>query len=132
VLALEYLLMVLSVGVAVVGLLIAYRFYLLDLTAVRRLAARYRGAYETLLNKYWVDEIYDRLFVGPFVRGSNWLWRRVDAGAIDGAVNGVGVTLTGGATALRLVQSGQAQSYAFYTMLGVLAVLLYVVTRGRG
>jgi NADH-quinone oxidoreductase subunit L len=130
-LAVELALMVLSVAVAVVGWLVAYRFYLLDPTAVRRLVQRYRGAYETLLNKYWVDELYDRLFVEPFVRGSNWLWLRVDAGTIDGAVNGVGATFTGGAAALRLVQSGQAQSYAFYTMLGVLAVLLYVLTWGR-
>jgi hypothetical protein len=49
---------------------------------------------------------------------------------IDGAVNGVGYTLVGGGTALRLVQSGQAQSYAFYTLLGVLIVIAYVLARG--
>ncbi len=130
-LAIELLLMALSVGVAIAGWVVAYRLYLLDPTAPARLAARFSGAYETLLNKYWVDELYDRVVVGPFVRLSNWLWRWVDAGAIDGAVNGVGYTLTGGAAVLRLAQSGQAQSYAFYVLVGTVAVLLYVLTRGR-
>jgi NADH-quinone oxidoreductase subunit L len=129
--AIELGLMVLSVVVAIAGWVVAYRLYFMDPAAPKRLATRFAGAYRTLLNKYWVDEFYDAVFVRPFVRGSNWLWRWVDAGTIDGAVNGVGYSLTGGATALRLAQSGQAQSYAFYTMLGVLAVLLYVLTRGR-
>ena len=76
--------------------------------------------------------LLDAAVVRPFVRISNWLWRWVDAGAIDGAVNGVGYTLAGGASVLRLVQSGQAQSYAFYTLLGAAAVLLYVLTRSQG
>ncbi|HEX7128003.1 MAG TPA: proton-conducting transporter membrane subunit, partial [Thermodesulfobacteriota bacterium] len=129
--ALEFALMGLSVAVAVVGWVVAYRLYLLDPTAAGRLAARFPGLYETLLNKYWVDELYDRVVVRPFVATCTWLWRAVDAGIIDGAVNGVGRVLTGGASVLRLAQSGQAQSYAFYVLLGTVAVLLYVLTQGR-
>jgi NADH-quinone oxidoreductase subunit L len=128
--AVEYGLMALSVAVAAAGLLVAFRLYLLDPTAAARLAGRFQGLYRLFLNKYWVDELYDAIAVRPFVRGSNWLWQWVDDGVIDGAVNGVGYTLVGGGTALRLVQSGQAQSYAFYTLLGVLIVIAYVLARG--
>ncbi len=128
--AVEYVLMLLSVAVAVVGLLVAFRLYLLDLTAAGRLAGRFQGLYRLLLNKYWVDELYDAVAIRPFVRGSNWLWQWVDAGVIDGAVNGVGYTLVGGGAALRLVQSGQAQSYAFYTLVGALIVIAYVLAGG--
>lgn len=129
--ALEFALMGLSVAVAVVGILVAYRLYLLDPSAPARLAARFSGLYQMLLDKYRVDELYDRVVVAPFLRTCNWLWRVVDEGLIDGAVNGVGYALTGGASVLRLAQSGQAQSYAFYVLLGTVAVLLYVLTRGR-
>ncbi len=112
------------------GLLVAFRLYLLDPTAAARLAGRFQGLYRLLLNKYWVDELYDAIAVRPFVRASNWLWQWVDDGVIDGAVNGVGYTLVGGGAALRLVQSGQAQSYAFYTLLGALIVIAYVLARG--
>ncbi|HWP33989.1 MAG TPA: NADH-quinone oxidoreductase subunit L, partial [Thermodesulfobacteriota bacterium] len=114
-----------SVLAALVGLVAAARLYLVEPAAAARLADRFPGLYRLLVNKYWVDELYDALVVRPFVRGSAWLWRRVDAGLIDGTVNGVGAALARGGAVLRLVQSGQAQSYAFYTLLGTVLVLGY-------
>ena len=57
--------MALSVGVALGGILLARQFYLLDPALPERLMNRFRGLYITLLNKYWVDEIYDTLIVQP-------------------------------------------------------------------
>ncbi len=49
------------------------------------------GTYDLLYNKYWVDEVYDATIVEPTVDGStSVLWRGVDAGLIDGIVNGIG------------------------------------------
>ena len=55
------------------------------------MATTFSGPYRWLYNKYFVDEAYDAMVVEPVVQGSRIvLWRGMDAGVIDGIVNGVG------------------------------------------
>ncbi|MCU0302663.1 MAG: NADH-quinone oxidoreductase subunit L [Thermoanaerobaculales bacterium] len=88
-LGLEWILVGLSVAVAVGGILMARRFYRLDpaWTWPQHLAARFPLAYRMLLNKYWVDELYDATVVRGTVRLADLLWE-LDARVVDGAVNG--------------------------------------------
>ena len=83
-------------------------------------------------NKYFVDEAYDAAVVEPLVEGSRTvLWRGMDAGLIDGMVNGVGRRARGIGSILRLIQSGNIRSYAAWVVLGSIALLLAIGFAGR-
>jgi len=105
--------------VALIGFLFAWWFYIKDREAPRKLAKGLRGAYLLLLNKYWVDELYQAAFIGPLLWISrNALWRGVDAGLIDGAVNGSARLARGSGGQLRKLQSGNTRSYATWIVIG--------------
>jgi NADH-quinone oxidoreductase subunit L len=93
---LEIALMAASVGVATVGFLLAFFWYAKGNGEVpARIAAAAPGVYRTVLNKYYVDEVYDAIFVEGLAKGGgNLLWD-VDATVVDGAVNGVALLTKG-------------------------------------
>ncbi len=123
----ELLFAVLSVAVAVLGIYLAYRIYISRPDAVAALAARWKGIHRLLYRKYLVDEMYDAAVIHPVLRTStNVLWKRADAGLIDGAVNGAGFTIQGIASVLKGMQNGLIRSYAAWILLGTVAVLLYI------
>ncbi len=117
---------VLSLLIAVAGVLVATRFYLWRPETPARLVARHPAAYRVLLNKYYVDELYDALFVEPIHRGSLWLWRRFDELVIDESVNGVAAVIRLGSGALRRVQTGYVMNYVLSFIVGVVAILGYL------
>jgi NADH-quinone oxidoreductase subunit L len=83
-----------------------------------------------LLNKYYVDELYDAVAVQPIKRFSETaLWKVVDATLIDGIVNGTGTVVRGSSAALRLLQTGSVRTYAASLFVGVVLVLGYYLTR---
>ena len=83
-----------------------------------------------LSNKYYVDELYDAIVVQPLKRVSEWvLWKRVDAGLIDGIVNGSGTVVRGASAVLRMTQTGSIRTYAASLFFGVVVVLGYYLTR---
>jgi NADH-quinone oxidoreductase subunit L len=84
-----------------------------------------------LVNKYYVDEVYDWLIVRPLRRGSEvFLWRIVDAAAIDGLlVNGSARATAGAGNLLRRMQSGNLRSYATWVLLGAVLWLGYILLR---
>ncbi len=89
------------------------------------LATAFRGLYKLVYNKYFVDEVYDATIVHPIDAGSRTLlWKGVDAGLIDGTVNGVGKRSRGDrqrpATACK---SGNIRSYAAWVVLGSVIVI---------
>jgi NADH-quinone oxidoreductase subunit L len=95
-LGLEWLLVGLSVAVALAGIAVAYRFYRIDRSWSRPhyLASRFAFVYRLLLNKYWVDELYDATVVNGTIKLAEVLWE-VDARVVDGAVNGTRHTTVG-------------------------------------
>jgi NADH-quinone oxidoreductase subunit L len=126
---LEISLMVISLVVALAGIYVAYRFYVVDPALPLRLAERTRGLYQLLWHKYWVDEIYDARIVQPIKRGSIRLWEGFDAAIIDGAVNGVARQIERGAGLLRQAQTGYVQIYALILTLGLVVVFGYLALR---
>jgi NADH-quinone oxidoreductase subunit L len=129
---------VLEVGLALVslaasfaGIFTAYRLYVARPVIGR--APQWPVLHRLLARKYFVDEIYDEAIVHPAERASReLLWRGIDAGLIDGMVNGVGRALAGAGAVLRHVQNGLVRSYASWILLGAVAVLLYVFMAVRG
>jgi NADH-quinone oxidoreductase subunit L len=76
--------------------------------------------YRTLLNKYYVDELYDATIVQPIKAASTeGLWRWFDVRVIDGAVNGTASIVDGSAAVLRRLQTGSVRAYAGSLFVGV-------------
>ena len=125
----EVWLMAISLAVALVAILVAYRFYVASPETPRRLAERARGLYRLVANKYFVDEAYDATVIQPIYRGSVKLWHDFDEAVIDGAVNGVGHQIERGSAFLRSVQTGYVQFYALLLTLGAVIVIGYLALR---
>jgi NADH-quinone oxidoreductase subunit L len=126
----ELSLMLLSTLVAAAGIGLATFVYRRKPEAADRLAERFSGLHKLLLGKYYVDEIYDAAIVQPIKRvSSGALWRGVDAGLIDGTVNGVGLVVRGWSAVLRRLQTGSVRAYAMSTFLGVVVIVGYYVWR---
>jgi len=85
------------------------------------------GFARVLHNKWYVDEFYDAAVVRPVLRLSHAAWKYIDAGLIDGLVNGTGLVSRGLGWAGSRLQTGQLNTYAFAIVLGVLIVLGFVV-----
>ena len=95
------------------------------------LARTLKVPYQVLYNKYFVDEIYDATVVRPVVSGSRYvLWKGVDAGLIDGSVNGVGARSRDVGSLLRLLQSGNVRSYATWVLFGSVALIVAITLAG--
>jgi NADH-quinone oxidoreductase subunit L len=151
----EWVLMAISVAVAVVGILIARWFYHRKPEIPEAVCVRCGPIYPLLYNKYYVDEIYDYLFVNGLGKGGGNLLGAFDRTVVDGGVNGAGwltrfsakfsmwwdTWIIDGAVRLGsfsvkllsypvcLLQSGRVQTYALYVVVGFLIFLGYYVTR---
>ena len=122
-------LMIVSSLVAVSGIGLAMYFFLKNRRAAADLAERAAGLRRVLVHKYYVDEIYDAAIVQPIRIVSEGLWRVLDVGVIDRAVNGVGDTVRGLAEALRRLQTGSVRAYAASVVCGAVVVLGYYLFR---
>ncbi len=83
-----------------------------------------------LEEKYYVDEVYDAAIVQPIKTGSTRvLWKFIDVGIIDGAVNGAGQLASMFGGAIRYLQSGLARGYVAIVVLGALLIIGYFVIK---
>ena len=125
--ALEIPLAIVAVVTALIGFFVAFWLYLKQPGKPEQLAKSMRGAYTTLLNKYYVDEIYAALIIKPLLWiSTSVLWQRVDARGIDGMVNGVAEGLTGLGDGVRHTQSGNTRSYAVWVVIGALVIIAII------
>jgi NADH-quinone oxidoreductase subunit L len=147
--------MAISSGIAFAGIALASYFWLRNRHAAEAMAARFQPVHRLLLNKYYVDEIYDATVVNATSSGARGLWR-VDALVVDGFVNAWGwltqiaawfshmfdkyvvdgvVNLLGwsageGSYAFRRVQTGLVQNYALMMLAGVFVLLTVYLLAG--
>jgi len=127
---LELSLMVASSIVALVGIGLAAFIWLKRREIANRMAAAFPGVYRLLLNKYYVDEVYDATLVQPIrIVSQEALWRGVDVHIIDGAVNGTASIIDGSSSLLRRLQSGSVRAYAGSLFIGVVLILGYYLWR---
>jgi NADH-quinone oxidoreductase subunit L len=123
--SLELTLAGVAVATASVGFLAAFWLYLKRPDKPEQLARSLRGAYTTLYNKYYIDELYAAAIVKPLVRLSEQvLWKIVDVEAIDGTINGIAHGATAVGDTVRHTQSGNPRSYAVWVVVGALAVIV--------
>jgi len=106
-----------------VGIAVAYVFYVRSPGIADRLAAQWRPLYDLSFHKWYVDEMYDRVIVRPTFQLADRMWAKIDVGIIDGAVNGVARAIAWWGWFMRLFQSGQTQHYALGMTLGAVLIL---------
>ena len=124
--ALEFTLMAVSTVIAAAGIWFAYVVWVKRRSIAENAAREFATVYRLLLNKYYVDEIYDAAIVQPIKNLSReGLWRGFDVRIIDGAVNGAAAIISGSATVLRRLQTGSVKTYAGSVFVGVIAILAY-------
>ncbi|HXK59762.1 MAG TPA: NADH-quinone oxidoreductase subunit L [Acidobacteriota bacterium] len=151
----EVLLTVVSVTIALIGIFLAYHFFVRRPDQATALQRRFQGVHRLLYNKYYVDEAYDLLFVNRAKDLGTFLWR-FDERVVDGLVNGSAIAtkitawISGQAdihivdrlvnlvaetadflsAVVRRLQTGLVQRYALFFVLGIILVISYYLYWG--
>ena len=125
---LEWGMSALAVLAGAIGWYVAHRFYSERSESAEKLATSFAGTYNVLVHKYYVDEIYNFLFVKPVLVLSKFIldWV-VDVAILGGAVWLLGGIATLAGAILQRWQSGNLRSYAAWLALGAAALLLFVL-----
>ena len=114
-----------------IGFLTAYQFYIRRPDLPGKLAANQKHLYLFLLNKWYVDEIYDFLFVKPTMWLGRFLWKKGDGNTIDGFLNGVAMGVVPFFTRLAgRAQSGYIFTYAFWMVIGITFLIFWMTLSG--
>ncbi len=115
----------------VLGLIVAYWFYIVNPSLPKRLAENQRPLYLFLLNKWYFDEIYDFLIVRPARALGQFFWKRGDGDVIDGSINGVAMGIVPFFTRLAgRAQSGYMFTYAFAMVIGIAVLVTWMSLTG--
>jgi NADH-quinone oxidoreductase subunit L len=123
----ESVLIVLAIVIAVTGILLALTIYRRQ-DLPERLAKASGPIYTTVRNLYWVDELYETLVIRPFYVLSRF-FREFDRRVVDGLVNASGIVTELTGQVIKLFQTGLVRNYALTFLLGVVAILFYLITR---
>ncbi|RME46563.1 MAG: hypothetical protein D6791_07990 [Chloroflexi bacterium] len=111
------------------GIGLAYLTYVIKVINAEAVAKQLETLYLLSVNKFYIEDLYNRIIVTPFVRLSDWLWHTFDDGVIDAAVNGVGQAVRWAGGRLRQIQTGYVRSYALSFLLGVVVIVAWFALR---
>ena len=120
------------IGAIIIGLLgifIAWLFYVKNPNLPKKFVEKFHGLFTLVHNKYFVDELYDFLFIRNLLRLGRFCKDFFDEMIIDGIVNGMASLLAGIGGIIRRVQTGMVQGYAFAVILGAIVVIGYLISR---
>jgi NADH-quinone oxidoreductase subunit L len=127
----EYTLMGISVLIAFSGAILAWFLYISKPYLPQKIADSLGGLYEAVLNKYYVDEFYRRVFVKPLIDASTTiLWQGVDRKIIDDSVNNAADGARHISDEVRHMQSGNLRSYAGWIAAGSAALIAFMIWMG--
>ena len=121
----ELILMAVSSLIAIAGIVIAAFLYLKRPELPDMFAARYPGVYRFLVNKGYIDELYDAVVVQPVKALSEHVLWKADARVIDGAVNGTGQIVAETGALVRQMQTGSVRTYAVSVLFGAVVIMGY-------
>jgi len=124
---LEIILAIVAVASALIGLGVAFWLYIRQPGKPEQIAKSLQPVYNTLLNKYYVDEFYAAVVIKPLMWiSTNVLWKWVDVAGIDGTVNGIATGATSLGDTVRHAQSGNTRSYAVWVVIGALVIIAVI------
>ena len=107
------------------GIFLAYVCYMWRPGIPAAAAVHFRALYLFLLNKWYFDELYDRVFVrGAFSLGDG-LWKTGDGTIVDGTINGIASGAREAAREASRLQTGYVYHYAFAMLIGVVALITW-------
>jgi len=122
--ATAYGLMILSTIIGIIGIYVAYMFYIKKPDILPAKTAKAAGPiYKLFYNKWYFDEIYQALIINPIVTISKFLWKGFDVNVIDFIVNAFGHVARFLGQILRYIQTGRIQTYIFTMVVGVILLL---------
>jgi NADH-quinone oxidoreductase subunit L len=123
----EIPLMIVSVIIAIIGILAATRYYK-SKTTLEADEKKIGTLHKLSSNKFYVDELYDGAVIQPTYKLSNsFLYKIVDVKIIDGIVNGSAATIDWFSSVIRKIQTGIVQNYAVMIVVGILVLVSYVL-----
>ena len=108
---------------SVLGIVAAVYAYRVKPALPARLARQFQGLYLFLLNKWYFDELYDRVFVRPYRVLARLLWHVGDEGIIQGVPEGMARLTAGGSAQAIRIQTGSIAVYAFTMLIGLVVLM---------
>jgi NADH-quinone oxidoreductase subunit L len=124
--SMEWILLFVSVAGAVIGIYFARNLYG-NLAAAEALKKRFPVLHKAVENKWYVDEIYEAVFVRPIHFLSETLWKSFDVAVIDRVVLGFGRVFEWSGQQVRVIQTGSIQVYALGLLLGIIVTVGYLI-----
>lgn len=117
-------------AVMIVGLLLAWNSYIRNPSIPARFVATFRPLHKFLFNKWYFDELYDKIFVKPAFALGRFFWQRGDVGTIDAlGPNGAAAVVAGGSRLAVRLQSGYVYGYAFVMLLGLVGLATWAMVK---
>ncbi|MDA0986841.1 MAG: NADH-quinone oxidoreductase subunit L [Bacteroidetes bacterium] len=124
----EYLLMALSVAISICAIWYARNLFLQNLKKSELIKNKFSSAHNILVNKYFVDEFYEKIFINPIKKLSDsFLWKWFDIKIIDGLINNSAKFIQYLSSVLVKVQTGVTENYVQIFVLGVTLILLKII-----
>jgi NADH-quinone oxidoreductase subunit L len=114
-------------GAMLSGLALAYLFYIRQPSLPAATARAFAPLYQFFLNKWYIDELYDAVFVRPAFWIGRALWKGGDGAVIDATIDGTAAAVGAGTTQIVRLQTGFMYHYAFAMLIGVAAILSYMI-----
>ena len=109
------------------GILLALSIILRNPQVAEDLRGTFGFLYDLLLNKWWVDELYNAAVVRPLWAISGLFWTEFDGKGIDGTLHGIAAGAQGGGGILSRLQTGFVQNYALSMAAGLAALLIWML-----
>ena len=118
----------LPIFLAILGILCAYLFYILNPNLPKILSKRFSPIYNLFYNKWYFDELYDYFFVKSFIKFGNFFWKKGDEGTIDRfGPNGISNLVKNISSKSIIIQSGYIYHYAFAMLIGLVVLITWLL-----
>ena len=118
----------LPIFLAILGILCAYLFYVLNPNLPKILSKKFSLIYNLFFNKWYFDELYDYLFVKSFIKFGNFFWKKGDEGTIDRfGPNGISKLVKNISSKSIIIQSGYIYHYAFAMLIGLVVLITWLL-----
>ncbi len=123
----ELLTMFVPVIILLAVIYIAYRLYVSKKAVPAADSTERKGLTKLIYNKYFIDEIYNAVFIQPYNKLSETVLSWFDNSVIDGAVNGLGVVMMRCGSVVRRVHTGSVNLYLYMMAGGLVAIVIYLL-----
>ena len=118
----------LPIFLAILGILCAYLFYILNPNLPKILSKKFSPIYNLFYNKWYFDELYDYFFVKSFIKFGNFFWKKGDEGTIDRfGPNGISNLVKNISSKSIIIQSGYIYHYAFAMLIGLVVLITWLL-----